>query len=310
MLARVRRRLPILTACLAASLTGASPAPGAGPAVRLVVLGVAQDGGVPHAGCTRACCAGDRRERVVSLGLVDEAARKWWLFEATPDFPDQWRRMQTEAPGCTLAGIFLTHAHMGHYTGLMHLGREVMGARDVPVHAMPRMWTFLESNGPWDQLVRLGNIVFAPLAADTPTVLTPRLAVTPFSVPHRDEYSETVGFLIEGPSRRVAFVPDIDKWERWDRPVEDLVRSVDDAYLDATFFDGSELPGRDIREIPHPLMTESLDRLARLTPDERARVRFIHLNHTNPAFVPGSEAERRVRDAGCSIAREGEVCGL
>lgn len=309
MLRAMRRRIPLWTVCLVASLAGGTGARAA-ESVRIVVLGIAQDGGVPHAGCTRACCDGDRRERVVSLGLVDEAARRWWLFDATPDFPEQWRRMQTEAPGCTLAGVFLTHAHIGHYTGLMHLGREVMGARGVPVYAMPRMQAFLEGNGPWDQLVALGNVQVAPLVADSAVSLTPRLRVTPFLVPHRDEYSETVGFVIEGPSRRAAFLPDIDKWERWDRPAEALVRGVDVAYLDATFFDGSELPGRDIREIPHPLITESLARFESLTPAERARVRFIHLNHTNAALDPGSEAAKRVRAAGCAIAREGEVFGL
>jgi len=309
MLCAMCGRFPILTVCLVASLSGAAGAHAA-ERVRLVVLGIAQDGGVPHAGCTRACCTGGRRERVVSLGLVDEAAKRWWLFEATPDFPGQWRRMQAEAPGCTLAGVFLTHAHIGHYTGLVHLGREVMGARGVPVFAMPRMRAFLETNGPWDQLVELGNVGIEPLAADLAVALSPHLTVTPFLVPHRDEYSETVGFVIEGPARRAAFLPDIDKWERWDRPVEDLIRGVDVAYLDATFFDGSELPGRDIRQIPHPLVAESLARFEALSAAERARVRFIHLNHTNAALDPDSDAARRVRAAGCTIAREGEVVGL
>lgn len=309
MLRAMRQPMSVLTACLAAMLPGAGRADGPAP-VRVVVLGIAQDGGVPHAGCTKACCTSGRRERVVSLGLVDEAARRWWLFDATPDFPEQWRRMQAEAPGCTLAGVFLTHAHIGHYTGLMHLGREVMGTKRMPVYAMPRMREFLEGNGPWDQLVSLRNIELVPLEADSAVTLTPRLRVTPFLVPHRDEYSETVGFVIEGPARKAAFLPDIDKWERWARPVEELVRGVDVAYLDATFFDGSELPGRDITQIPHPLIVESLARFERLSAAERAHVRFIHLNHTNPALDPAADAARRVREAGCGIAREGETDGL
>lgn len=278
--------------------------------VRVVVLGIAQDGGVPHAGCMRNCCTSGRRERVSSLGVVDEAARRWWLFDATPDFTLQLQHMRAEAPACTLAGVFLTHAHIGHYTGLMHLGREVMGARGVPVHAMPRMREYLSSSGPWSQLVSLGNIALVPLAADSAVVLTERLSVTPFRVPHRDEFSETVGFRITGPARSAAFLPDIDKWEKWSRPIEELVRTCDAAYLDGTFFDGSELPHRDLREIPHPTMVESLSRFESFPAETRARVRFIHLNHTNPALQPGSPARRRIESAGLRIAREGERFAL
>lgn len=287
-----------------------SPAASAGSPVRIVVLGIAQDGGVPHAGCLRRCCMTGARVLVSSLAVVDEAARRWWLFDATPDITLQMQRMRSEAPACTLAGVLLTHAHIGHYTGLMHLGREVMGARGVPVHAMPRMREYLAGNGPWSQLVSLGNIALSPLAADSTIALSERVRVTAFRVPHRDEFSETVGFRIEGPSKRAVFLPDIDKWERWDRSVEDLVRTSDAAYLDATFFDGSELPGRDVREIPHPTMVESLARFQSLPADLRARVRFIHLNHTNPALREGSPERRRIEAAGLRVAREGERFGL
>lgn len=278
--------------------------------VRVVVLGIAQDGGVPHAGCSRTCCTSGRRELVSSLALVDESARRWWLLDATPDITWQMQRMRSEAPACTLAGVFLTHAHIGHYTGLMHLGREVMGARGVPVHAMPRMREYLSGNGPWSQLVALGNIALQTLSADSTTLLSANLRITPFRVPHRDEFSETVGFRILGPQKRAVFLPDIDKWERWSHPIEELVRWSDVAYLDGTFFDGSELPNRDLREIPHPTMLESVLRFESFTPELRARVRFIHLNHTNPALQPNSAARRRVEAAGLRIAREGERFGL
>ncbi len=278
--------------------------------VRIVVLGIAQDGGVPHAGCVKLCCTTGARQLVSSLAVVDEAAKRWWLFDATPDIALQMQRMRAEAPACTLAGVLLTHAHIGHYTGLMHLGREVMGAKGVRVHAMPRMRDYLASNGPWSQLVSLGNIALQPLTADSTIALSERVHVTAFRVPHRDELSETVGFRIEGPSKSAVFLPDIDKWERWNRPIEDLVRTSDVAYLDGTFFDGSELPGRDLREIPHPTMLESLARFHTFTQDLRQRVRFIHLNHTNPALQERSVARRRIEAEGLRVAREGERFGL
>ena len=41
-------------------------------------------------------------------------------------------------------------------------------------------------------------------------------------------------------------------------------------------------------------------------PAERAKVHFIHLNHTNPALVPGSDAQRQVEAAGMHLAEQGE----
>ena len=280
----------------------------AAPAERpyTLVLGIAQDGGVPQAGCRQSCCTGGRHEHVASLALVDPASRRWWLFDATPDFPAQLAAVAVAAPACTLAGVFLTHAHIGHYTGLMHLGREAMGARDVPVWAMPRMRGFLATNGPWSQLVSLHNIELRSLAADSTVQLGDSLRVTPVLVPHRDEFSETVGFRLEGPHGSIVWLPDIDKWERWDRRIEDVIAGATAAYLDGTFFDAAELPGRDMREIPHPFIVESLERFAALPAAERRRIHFIHLNHTNRAGITGSAERKRVEAAGCHIAQAGE----
>lgn len=295
------------------------------PEPYIVVLGVAQDGGYPHAGCRRACCEaawGDAslRRGVACVAIVDPVSGQRWIIDATPDFPEQLRALDDlaplatqagatgagAAPGPGLAGILLTHAHIGHYTGLMHLGREVLGARGVPVYAMPRMREFLAKHGPWDQLVRLGNIELRPLAAGQPVALNERLTATPIVVPHRDEYSETVGFRIAGPRRSVLYVCDTDKWEEWSAPIETLLGQVDVAYLDGTFYAEGELPGRSMAEIPHPFIQESLRRFAPLAPEERAKIRFIHLNHTNPALRAGGEARRQIERAGLRVAEVGE----
>jgi len=282
-----------------------------------VVLGIAQDGGYPHAGCERPCCArawndpGARRS-VVSLGLVDPAAGQRWMIDATPDFRAQLHAIEQVAPpgGPALDGVLLTHAHIGHYTGLTFLGREAIGARDVPVWAMPRMADFLAANGPWDQLVRLRNIDVRRIAEGQSFQLNEHLTTTPITVPHRDEYSETVGYRIEGPTRSLLFIPDVDKWERMDRPIEALIAAVDVAFLDGTFYADGELPGRSMAEVPHPFITESLARFAALPAVERAKIRFIHLNHTNPALDPGSPARAAIRDAGMHVAEQGERVAL
>ena len=283
----------------------------------LVVLGVAQDGGVPQTGDADApgWTDPDRRRLVVSLGIVDPASGGRWLVEATPDLPEQLHRLEALAPrggGPVLDGVFLTHAHIGHYTGLMFLGHESLGARDVPVYAMPRMAAFLRENGPWSQLVRYENVALRELADGAPVEVAPGLTVTPFLVPHRQEFSEVVGYRIAGPRRAVLFVPDIDSWRAWDEAgtrLEDALAGVDVAYLDATFFADGEIPGRDMSGFPHPFVTTTMARLEALPAAERAKVRFIHLNHTNPALWPGP-ARDAVGAAGMRVAEEGETVAL
>lgn len=283
----------------------------------VVVLGVAQDAGYPQAGCNKTCCqpAWEQpalRRSVSSIAIIDPATSQVWIVDATPNFPEQLHRVQYLLPGnpLKLAGIFLTHAHIGHYTGLMHLGREVSGTRDIPVYAMPRMEAFLKNNGPWNQLVDLKNIEIRRLQADSTVVLNERLRITPIQVPHRDEFSETVGFKIGGPARSLLFIPDIDKWERWERNINALVGEVDYALLDGTFFQNGEIPGRDMSEIPHPFVVESMERFKQLPAMEKAKIRFIHFNHTNPVLLENSEARRAVFQNGFGVAAEGEWFGL
>jgi pyrroloquinoline quinone biosynthesis protein B len=303
-------RRSIALAPLALVALSCATAPGPPPNTPYaVVLGIAQDGGYPQAGCNRPdCIAAWRnpalRRHVASLAIVDPRSGRRWLIDATPDFPSQLRTLDELAPRAASAplldGILLTHAHIGHYLGLAQLGREVLGTKSIRVYAMPRMRTFLEHNGPWDQLVRLGNISIEPLEDGREIALGEQITVTPLLVPHRDEYSETVGFLIRGPSRSILWLPDIDKWEKWPLGLERVLAKVDVAYLDGTFFDATELPGRDLREIPHPLMTETMARLAGSS--LAAKVRFIHLNQSNPLL--------RSPRTGYLVAVEGVCLGL
>ena len=204
-------------------------------------------------------------------------------------------------------GIFLTHAHIGHYSGLIHLGREVIGAKTVPVHVMPRMKGFLKTNGPWDQLVRLENIALRDLQENQVLRLNDRIKLAPITVPHRDEYSETVGFRVTGPRKSILFIPDIDKWEKWNLHIEALVEEVDRSYLDGTFFSGSELPNRSIEEIPHPLIQESIQKFVKMPDNVRNSIHFIHLNHTNPALRKGTAERRFIQRAGMHVAEEMDI---
>lgn len=255
-----------------------------------LLLGVTQDGGYPHIGCKRPCCEAAwahpaNRQNVVSLALVSPAERKWWLFEATPDLNAQLRLFATLTAGqynFLPDGIFLTHAHIGHYTGLMELGREALNANKVPVYALPKMKAFLETNGPWSQLVALQNIAIQPLIADSVFRCSEVIQVQPFLVPHRDEYSETAGFRIFTSAKKYLFIPDIDKWAKYEKNIIEEVKAVDVAFLDATFYAANELPFRNIAEVPHPFVSETMTLFGQEALSERKKVCFIHFNHTNP----------------------------
>ena len=274
------------------------------------VLGIAQDGGYPQAGCQQPCCAAgwediECRRAVASLGIVDPASGEGWLIDATPDFPSQLAGLQ-QAGGATLAGICLTHAHIGHYTGLVYLGKEAMATRQLPVYAMPRMQEFLRQQQPWAALCAEQHLQLEKLSDQTPRPLNERIEVTPVVVPHRAEFSETIGLIISGHSRRVLWLPDIDSWDDSQSSLEELLGQVDVAYVDGTFFDGDELVGRSLQDVPHPTALQTLERLALLPASERAKVRFVHLNHTNPLLDSASAATATVEQAGSGVARQGE----
>lgn len=292
-------------------VTDAAPRAEAAEKAWLYVLGIAQDAGYPQAGCYRPHCMPPRkdpslRRLATSLGLVDEGSKRKFLFEATPDINEQLYRLHQVAPDedYALGGVFLTHAHIGHYTGLMQFGHEAMGANGIDVYAMPRMRNFLSTNGPWSQLISYENIVLRPIEAG-PVEIAPGIEVSSFLVPHRDEFSETVGYRIDGPNKSAVFIPDIDKWRKWNVDVRDVVRSADYALLDATFYADGEIPGRDMSAIPHPFVSESMALFDSLPDEEKERVIFIHMNHTNPLLRDDSPEQDAVSERGFRFAREG-----
>lgn len=288
------------------------------PIVTLVVLGTIQDAGSPHIGCKKDCCKDlfehpDIDRQVVSLGLIDHEYNTTYLFEATPDFVLQTKKLssfETEKQNTLPNGIFLTHAHIGHYTGLMYLGKEAINAAQIPVYAMPQMQTFLTSNGPWSQLVSNSNIILNGLTSDSTVVLTPNISVKSVQVPHRDEYSETVGYIIYGPSKRVLFIPDIDKWEKWDKDIISILSDVDIAFIDGTFYDAAEINYRNIKDIPHPFIIESMEKFDLLPDSQKDKIHFIHFNHTNPVINPKSKQYREVRAKKFHIAKMNQIIVL
>ncbi|HBK67974.1 MAG TPA: pyrroloquinoline quinone biosynthesis protein PqqB [Firmicutes bacterium] len=295
----------------------------------VVVLGTAQDVGYPHAGCKKECCLrawknSSLRRLICSIAVVDPLTKERWIIDPSPNFIEQWMLLEDTYPflpkvvdknvplyDCLkVSGFLPTHAHIGHYPGMMFIGREGIGANGVPVYAMPRMSEFLQNNGPWNQLVNLNNITIYPIQENVTFNLNNRISVTAMRVPHRDEYSETVGFIVQGPNKSFAYISDINKWEVWERRIEDVVAQVDYAFLDGTFYGEGEIPGKSIEEIPHPFVVETMKIFDTFPLSERNKIYFVHLNHTNPLLNPKSKERKLVKKAGYNLPDDGTVLGL
>ena len=276
----------------------------------LKILGVVQDGGMPHLGNNKTCCENIKQDKyVTSLMLINNENNESFLFDASPDINKQLNFMGDRIKK-DLKGIFLTHAHIGHYTGLMYFGREALNSKLVNVYAMPRMKKFLEENGPWSQLVSLQNISIIELSNESKISIDSNVIVQPVEVPHRAEFSETVGYKIYGPNKTALFIPDIDKWYLWEKSIIDEIKQVDYAIIDATFYDSKEVNYRDISEIPHPFVTESMDLFDSIDIREKNKIYFIHLNHTNPLINKDSDQYKLVRSKGYNVAEEGMKLNL
>ena len=280
----------------------------------ITVLGNVQDAGYPHIGCEKICCNKNFNSSalnfVTSLGVTDLVDNKSFLFEATPDISKQLKFLNNNYSSSTIIdGVFITHAHIGHYTGLMYFGREALGAHKIPVYVMPKMKQFLESNRPWNQLIDLDNVQLREIFKNEKITISKNLKIVPFTVPHRDEFSETVGYKIIGPNKSALFIPDINKWSLWDKDIVAEVKDVDYAFLDATFFEDGEV-NRPMDEIPHPFIVETINLFKNESIQVKNKIHFIHFNHTNISLQYKNPVIDSIGKLGYNFARFGDQLSL
>lgn len=274
--------------------------------VEVILLGIAQDAGVPQAGCgcdrcVQALTDSSMRAQAACLGFIDRDSNQYWLIDATPDFKDQLGFMMAAAPDRRFGGILLTHLHMGHYTGLIHLGEEAANLKDVPLYCTRSVWSFLKANAPWSRLISGGNLTWKEVVPGVEFFPAEKVQIQAYEVPHRCPDGETLAYGLHGQEKRLIYCPDIDSWEAWEIDLKSFLSVYEIALLDGTFFDHDEVPGRKLASIPHPTVLETMDIL-----DEPDRdIVFIHLNHTNPLLSPGEARETAVR-RGFRVGFEGQ----
>ena len=274
--------------------------------VEVLLLGAAQDAGRPQSGCSCDNCITARQdpqqaEFPASIAIIHHGEKRFWIVDATPAFPAQLEMVKEFTKGYEFRGIFITHAHMGHYTGLMFLGKEVMNSREVPVYVSDSVGKFLSGNAPWSQLIEQRNIVLHAIEEEQPVQIAPNISVAGYFVPHRDEFADTFSFVIRGPNRSLFYCPDIDRWELWKHDLKTFLTDVDIALIDGTFYSADELPKDRISKVPHPTVMSSCELLEGM----KEKVTFIHMNHTNLLYKEGKE-KTRVLESGFEVGRRGQ----
>ncbi len=282
--------------------------------VEVTLLGVAQDGARPQAGCIQPCCAGltaDDTMFPVSLGIIDDSGAGH-LIEATRYLGEQFRIWGA----ASLDSVWLTHAHFGHVDGLGLFGKETMASRDLDLHVSDEMFHLMEETPQWALMLKQG--VFQDRVFQNGELISKseRLSIIPIVIPHRDELSDMHAFLICGANKRLLFFPDHDSWQQTlDCHRQPDIRSwlrhlqVDIALLDGTFWSEEELGGRSQQDVPHPPVKQTLQMLGERKAGD-PEIIFIHLNHTNPLYDESSLAYEEVTSNGWKVGVQGQTFTL
>jgi pyrroloquinoline quinone biosynthesis protein B len=270
-----------------------------------IVLGSGQDGGVPQFGTAGGLGPQRSASSVAVVGSDGSAV----LMDASPDLRSQYRRLVASPEYAARSSsepfdaVLLTHAHMGHYTGLVHFGKEARGTRAIAAYGSPSMLAYLDANEPWASLFAEGHLRAVAVEPGETFEPIPGLRAVGHAVPHRPDHSDNVGFELTAPSRgSLLYLPDLDRWDAWP-DAHDVLARVDTALIDATFYDEMEHPDRDISTIPHPPVTDTIDRFGYLAGG--TRLILTHLNWTNRLCDPAAPEQDRVRSAGFGVAHDG-----
>ena len=272
--------------------------------MKILVLGSAQDAGVPQIGCLCANCKEARKNRAFerfgpSIALLHPRKKFCYIIDASPDIKQQIeiiRNHLTINNNFPITAIFLTHAHYGHCSGLWQLGKECISVKNLPVYCTSKMKSFLATNHPFHHLIDDKNIQINDFLIDEELDFE-GFSIKSFEVPHRNEFADTVGYKIKS-DKTLIYLPDIDDWN--DQILE-IISEADFALIDGTFYSSTELPRSIV--VPHP----PIDRSIELMKDFDTKIYFTHLNHTNKILIRNGKEKKEIIKKGFKIASDGLV---
>jgi pyrroloquinoline quinone biosynthesis protein B len=292
----------------------------------VIVLGSAAGGGVPQWNCRCPVCrlawAGDPRvrPRTQSSLAVSLDSERWVLLNASPDIRQQILATPALHPahgkrGSPIAAVVLTNGDLDHVAGLLGLRER----QAFTVFATGETLSSLVSNPAFAVLdadlverrrVELGRRIEPVQGLSIELFAVPGKAPLWLEGPDPTigrETETTVGALIEGRGRRVAYVPGCATVN------EGLKRRIEG--VDLLFFDGtlwrddemitmglSEKTGRRMGHSPMSGEDGSIAALAAIDVGKRV---FVHINNTNPVLVEDSDERRAADAAGWTVAHDG-----
>lgn len=273
--------------------------------MQILILGSAQDAGVPQIGCDCSNCLYARKNHKFirfgpSIAILDNEKEYCYLIDASPDIKHQVEIIKRNVPKVKtqktlpISGVFLTHVHFGHVSGLWTLGKECIDTQEITVFCSEKMCEFLVNNHPFSHMIVRKNLILSEMKINHKYPIED-FWITSFQVPHRNEYADTVGYVIER-NKKLLYLPDLDYWR--DDLIK-LVESVDIALIDGSFYSKDELPGRD--DVPHPPIKETKE----LLDPTKTEIHFTHFNHTNLILKREGKERKEILEKGFKIAFDG-----
>ncbi len=273
--------------------------------MQILILGSAQDAGVPQIGCDCSNCLYARKNHKFirfgpSIAILDNEKEYCYLIDASPDIKHQVEIIKRNVPKVKtqktlpISGVFLTHVHFGHVSGLWTLGKECIDTQEITVFCSEKMCEFLVNNHPFSHMIERKNLILSEMKINHKYPIED-FWITSFQVPHRNEYADTVGYVIER-NKKLLYLPDLDYWR--DDLIK-LVESVDIALIDGSFYSKDELPGRD--DVPHPPIKETME----LLDPTKTEIHFTHFNHTNLILKREGKERKEILEKGFKIAFDG-----